>query len=147
MRRGGEGGGRGGGRARGQGGGEHIRREAGGCKVDIRGKRRDEYGGRPEEGELIDRMHLLEEAVSLRMAGFAMEDSVLKGLGVQAAPRAEGGQISVEPGGVGGKVAFASSHLMYAAGQELGETHKCVRGEGGVERVARGGGSEGAPLS
>ena len=81
------------------------------------------------------------------MAGFAMEDSMPKGLGGRAAPRAEGGQMFIEPGGVGGEVTLASSHLVYAAGQEFGETHKRMRGKGGAEGLGWGGGSKRAPLA
>ena len=67
-------------------------------------------------GKFVDRGDPLEEAASLGLASFAVEDSVLKGLGVRATPGAAGGQVLIEPGGVGGEVTLAGSHLVYAAG-------------------------------
>ena len=34
--------------------------------------------------------------------GLAVEDGVLKGLGGGSAPRGDGGEVTIEPGGVGG---------------------------------------------
>ena len=83
--------------------------------VNVGGERQYKFRGGPEGAELADSRHPLEETVSLRVAGVAMEDGVLEGLGGGATPGAEGGRIFVKPGGVGGKVTLACSHLMYAA--------------------------------
>ena len=40
---------------------------------------------------------------------------MFEGLGGGPAPGTEGGEIAVEPGGVGGQIAFPRSHLMNTA--------------------------------
>ena len=72
---------------------------------------------------------------------------MFEGLGGGLAPGTEGGEIAVEPGGVGGKIAFPRPHLMDAACEELGETHKGMRGEGGRKGVPGRGRGHGGPLA
>ena len=72
---------------------------------------------------------------------------MLEGFGGSPAPGAKGGEFTVEPGGMGGQVAFAGSHLVDAACQELGEPHKGVGGEGGSEQVAGKRRGHGGPLA
>ena len=79
--------------------------------------------------------------------GLAVEDGVFEGLGRGPAPGTERGEFGVEPGGVGGKVAFSGSHLMNAAREEFRKTHKVVRGKGGREGVPGRGRRHGGPLA
>ena len=51
---------------------------------------------------------------------------MLKGLRGSPAPGTERWEVTVEPGRVGGQVAFSRSHLVNPACQELGETHERV---------------------
>ena len=76
-----------------------------------------------------------------------MKDSVFEGLGRRPAPWTERGEIAVEPGGAGGKVAFSRSHLVDAACEKFGEAHKGGKGEGGHKRVPGGGRGHGRPLT
>ena len=72
---------------------------------------------------------------------------MFEGLRRGPAPGTERGEVAVEPGGVGGKVAFPRPHLMNAACKELGETHKGVEREGGRKGVPSGGRGHGGPLT
>jgi len=67
---------------------------------------------------------------------------VLKVFSRSAAPRADGGGISIKPGGMGREVALTRPHLMEATGHELREPHKGVRCERRRVRIAWGGRSE-----
>jgi len=71
---------------------------------------------------------------------------VLKGFSRGAASEAEGGSVSIKPGGMGCEVALTGPHLVEAPGHELGEAHKGVWCERGGVRIAWGGRSERAPL-
>ena len=46
--------------------------------------------------------------------GLEVEDGVLEGLGGGLAPWTDGGEVTIEPGGVGGEVALIGPHLMDA---------------------------------
>ena len=72
---------------------------------------------------------------------------MFEGLGRGPAPGTERGEIAVEPGGVGGKVAFSRSHLVNTACEKLGEAHKGKGGEGGRKGVSGGGRGHGRPLT
>ena len=79
--------------------------------------------------------------------GLAVEDGVFEGLGGSPAPGTERGEIAVEPGRVGGQIAFSRPHLVNAACKELGETHKGVGGKGGRKGVPGGRRGHGGPLA
>ena len=70
-----------------------------------------------------------------------MKDGVFGGLGRGLAPGTERGEIAVEPGGVGGKVADSRSHLVNASCEKFGAAHKGKGGEGGRKRVPGTGGA------
>ena len=72
---------------------------------------------------------------------------MLEGLGRGPASWTERGEVAVAPGVVGGEVAFARSHLMNAACEELRKSHKRVGGKGGRERVPGRGRGHGGPLA
>ena len=57
-----------------------------------------------------------------------MKDGVDKGFGGSPAPRADRGEVAVEPRRVGGQVTFSRSHLVDPSCQELGEAHERVGG-------------------
>ena len=76
-----------------------------------------------------------------------MKDSVLEGVRGGATPRVEGWRVLVESGGMGSKIALAGPHWMDTAGQQFGEVHERMGGQGGAERIFWWGGSEGDPLS
>ena len=71
---------------------------------------------------------------------------MLKGFSRGAAPGAEGGSVTIEPGEMGCEVALTGPHLVEAAGHKLGEAHEGVRCERRRVRIAWGGRSERAPL-
>ena len=64
-----------------------------------------------------------------------------------SAPWTAGGEVTIEPGGVGGQVALTGPHLMYAAGSEFREFHEGVRGQRGGVGVPWGRRCKGGPLA
>ena len=62
------------------------------------------------------------------------------------ASRAGSVGVLVEPGGVGGQVAFRRSHLVNPSCSKLPQTHERVRGEGGRIVVVWGSGCVGGPV-
>ena len=69
-----------------------------------------------------------------------------EGLGGRAAAAAGGiGEIT-PPGGVGGEIAFACSHLVNSSGDELVEIHERVRGEARCVGVVFGSGVKRFPV-
>ena len=67
-------------------------------------------------------------------------DSILEGVWSGSALGAGCVGVIVEPGGVGGQLAFSCLHLVDSSCQKLPQTHKGVWGEGGGVFVVRGGG-------
>ena len=77
----------------------------------------------------------------------AMQDGVFERFGVRTAAGTRGIGVFRLPGGVGGKVAPAGTHLMKASCNELVQAHKGVGVEAAGVRVVVGGGVEGVPFT
>ena len=71
--------------------------------------------GGPDWGVSVQRVEPWKVKLFLAGTGLAVEDSVFEGLGGGAAPRTEGGEFTIEPGGVGCEIALTRPHLMDAA--------------------------------
>jgi len=54
--------------------------------------------------------------------------------------------VLIEPGEMGGDVAFGQAHLLDAPGHELPQSHKGVRGQAGGILVVEGGRGVGVPI-
>ena len=72
---------------------------------------------------------------------------MFEGLWGGAAPRTEGREFAIEPGGVGCEIALTGPHLMDAASKKLGEAHERVRRQGGREGVTGGRRGQSGPLA
>ena len=72
---------------------------------------------------------------------------MLEGFRGDSTPRTEGGEITIEPGGVSGLVAFAGPHLVDSTRQELAKAHERVGGQRGREGVTIGWRGQGGPLA
>ena len=101
----------------------------------------------PDGGVGVQRVEPWKVELLLAGTGPAVEDGVFQGFGGGPAPWTEGGEVAVEPGGVGGQVALTGPHLMYAASYELREAHEGVRCQGGAVGVTRGRRCQGGPLA
>ena len=58
---------------------------------------------------------------------------MFEGFGSGPAPWAEGGEVTIEPGGVSGQVAFSRPYLVDASSYELRKAHEGMWGQGGGE--------------
>jgi len=85
----------------------------------------------PYWGVVFEGGGLFQEEVSGFRSGRAGEDGVLEGLWMDSAAGACQVWVLVEPGGVGGHLAFRCSHLVDPSRHELSQAHEKVWGESG----------------
>ena len=82
--------------------GEHVGGETGECSDNKLGEGGQEVVCGPDGGVGVWRVEPWKVQLFLEGTGLGVEDSVLEGLGGGSAPWTDGGEVPIDPGGVGG---------------------------------------------